>query len=95
MVFDSRFEPAIVGSNLPFDIPFWLVPRRGVCDKKRPTNSGRQTDLDPPRVSGRGARFYCEHTETGRQESLKTWVKAEALRLIAAKTNPRRHHFLT
>jgi hypothetical protein len=29
--------------------------------------------------------FYCEDAETGKQESLKTRVKAEAVRIVAAK----------
>ncbi len=37
------------------------------------------------RLYRRGATFYCEHTETGKQESLKTANRAEALRLVAAK----------
>jgi hypothetical protein len=29
--------------------------------------------------------YYCEDTQTSKQESLKTKVKAEAIRIIAAK----------
>jgi hypothetical protein len=46
------------------------------------------------RLYRRGARFYCEHVETGKQESLRTSKRSEALRLVAAKNEAAQASYL-
>jgi integrase len=46
------------------------------------------------RLFRRGSRYYCEHTETGKQKSLQTTNKAEALRQIAAENEAAQNSFL-